>query len=264
MNFTIGRYINNDTWMHQRDPRIKIMAMLTLLIAIFFPAGYLGYATLFLGIFIALKVSELPFKNILNALKPLMFMFIFLFVVNAFYLKEGLLLINIGPIKIYSQAFSSTFYIVVRLMLMIMITTILTSTTKPLDLTLAIEDLLNPFAKIGVPSHIIAMLISIALRFIPDLVEETQRIMKAQESRGVDIKNGKFKEKLMAILSLIIPLIISAFQRAEDLANAMEARGYSPNKERTRYRVLVLNNQDRLFMVLVLLLAVGLGVIAFV
>lgn len=263
MNFTIGRYINNDTWMHRRDPRVKIMAMLFLLIAIFFPAGYLGYAILFVGIFIALKVSQLPFKNVMNALKPLLFMFTFLFIVNCFYLREGLLLIDIGPIKIYSQAFTSTFYIVVRLTLMIMITTILTSTTKPLDLTLAIEDLLNPFARFGVPSHIIAMLISIALRFIPDLVEETQRIMKAQESRGVDIKNGKFKEKLMAILSLIIPLIISAFQRAEDLANAMEARGYSPNKKRTRYRVLVLDNNDRLFMAIVVLLTLTLGVIAF-
>lgn len=263
MNFTIGRYINNDTWMHHRDPRVKIMAMLFLLIAIFFPAGYLGYAILFVGIFIALKVSQLPFKNVMNALKPLLFMFTFLFIVNCFYLREGLLLIDIGPIKIYSQAFTSTFYIVVRLTLMIMITTILTSTTKPLDLTLAIEDLLNPFARFGVPSHIIAMLISIALRFIPDLVEETQRIMKAQESRGVDIKNGKFKEKLMAILSLIIPLIISAFQRAEDLANAMEARGYSPNKKRTRYRVLVLDNNDRLFMAIVVVLTLSLGVIAF-
>ena len=263
MNFTIGRYINNDTWMHRRDPRVKIMAMLFLLIAIFFPAGYLGYAILFVGVFIALKVSQLPFKNVMNALKPLLFMFTFLFIVNCFYLREGLLLIDIGPIKIYSQAFTSTFYIVVRLTLMIMITTILTSTTKPLDLTLAIEDLLNPFARFGVPSHIIAMLISIALRFIPDLVEETQRIMKAQESRGVDIKNGKFKEKLMAILSLIIPLIISAFQRAEDLANAMEARGYSPNKKRTRYRVLVLDNNDRLFMAIVVVLTLSLGVIAF-
>lgn len=264
MNFTIGRYINNDTFFHALDPRFKVIAMLLLLVSIFFPAGYLGYGILFLAIFLALKLSELSFKNVLKSLKPLMFMFIFLFVVNAFYLDGGILLLQLGPVSIYSEAITSTLYIVVRLTLMLMITTILTSTTKPLDLTLAIEDLLQPFNRFGVPSHIIAMLISIALRFIPDLIEETTRIMKAQESRGVDIKNGKLKEKLMAILSLIIPLIISAFQRAEDLANAMEARGYAPNKKRTRYRVLVATRNDYLFMSCVVFICIGLGVIAFI
>ena len=113
---------------------------------------------------------------------------------------------------------------------MIMITTCLTATTKPLDMTLGIEDLLKPFEKIHVPSHEIAMLISIALRFIPDLIDETKRIIKAQESRGVDLKEGKIQEKIMAILSLIVPLFVMRFQRAEDLANAMEARGYRPAK----------------------------------
>lgn len=263
MNFTIGRYIPNDTWFHQLDPRFKIMALLFLLIAIFFPAGYAGYAVMFVAIFIALKVSELSFKNVLKSLRPLLFMFIFLAIVNMFYLKGGILLVSIGPIQIYSEALSSTFYIVVRLTLMIMITTILTSTTKPLDLTLAIEDLLAPFQRFGVPSHVIAMLISIALRFIPDLVDETNRIMKAQESRGVDIVNGKFKEKLMAILALVIPLIISAFQRAEDLANAMEARGYSPNKHRTRYRQLKASCHDYVFITLVLLIVAILAIMAF-
>lgn len=264
MNFTIGRYIPNDTWFHHLDPRFKVMALLFLLVAIFFPAGYPGYGLMFVAIFIALKVSQLSFKNVLNALKPLLFMFIFLTIVNMFYLHGGILLVSIGPIKIYSEAISSTFYIVVRLTLMIMVTTILTSTTKPLDLTLAIEDLLAPFQKIGVPSHVIAMLISIALRFIPDLVDETNRIMKAQESRGVDIANGKFKEKLMAILALVIPLIISAFQRAEDLANAMEARGYSPNKPRTRYRQLKATHNDYLFIGLILIIVVVLAIMAFV
>jgi energy-coupling factor transport system permease protein len=141
-----------------------------------------------------------------------------------------------------------TLYIVVRLLLMIMITTCLTATTKPLDMTLGIEDLLQPFEKIGVPSHEIAMLISIALRFIPDLIDETGRIMKAQESRGVDLKEGKLMEKIMAILSLIVPLFVSAFQRAEDLANAMEARGYAPGEKRTRYKVLKMHLRDYLLL----------------
>jgi energy-coupling factor transport system permease protein len=111
-------------------------------------------------------------------------------------------------------------------------------------MTLGIEDLLKPFEKIGLPSHEIAMLISIALRFIPDLIDETNRIIKAQESRGVDLKEGRFKERVMAILSLIVPLFVSAFQRAEDLANAMEARGYMPGEPRTRYKVLKMKGPD--------------------
>lgn len=259
MNITIGRYIPNDTLFHRLDPRFKILAMLLLLIAIFFPSGYLGYTILFILSFICLKISDLSFKFVIKSLKPLFVMFIFLGIVNMFYVKTGTVLLTIGSFAIYSGALSSTFYIIFRLTIMIMITTILTSTTKPLDLTLAIEDLLEPFKKIGVPSHIIAMLISIALRFIPDLIDETNRIMKAQESRGVDIKNGKFKEKLFSILALIIPLIISAFQHAEDLANAMEARGYSPNNERTRYRVLKANNTDKCFLFLVILVVILLG-----
>lgn len=264
MNITIGRYIANDTYFHKLDPRFKIMAMLLSLIMIFFPAGYLGYGILFVILSVCLHIAQLSFKMIVKSLKPLFMMFIFLFVVNMFYLKDGILLFSFMGFEVYSQAFTSTFYIVVRLTLMIMITTILTSTTKPLDMTLAIEELLKPFKRFGVPSHIIAMLISIALRFIPDLIDETNRIMRAQESRGVDIKNGKLMEKVRAILSLIIPLIISAFQRAEDLANAMEARGYSPNGERTRYRQLHATTRDWVFISLNVILMVILGVIAWV
>jgi energy-coupling factor transport system permease protein len=129
-------------------------------------------------------------------------------------------------------------------MLMVIITTILTATTKPLDLTLGIEKLLKPFEVIGVPAHIIAMMISIALRFIPTLIEETQRIMNAQASRGVDLENGTLKEKIMAVLALIVPLFVSAFDRADQLANAMEARGYDPQRERTRYKVLQMTGID--------------------
>ena len=141
-------------------------------------------------------------------------------------------------------AIAQTLYIVVRLALMIMITTILTATTKPLELTLGIEDLLKPFQVIHVPAHEIAMMISIALRFIPTLIEETQRIMKAQASRGVDMEEGSLMEKVKAILSLIVPLFVSAFQRAEDLAYAMEARGYIPNRMRTRYKQLKMEGRD--------------------
>ena len=168
----------------------------------------------------------------------------FLMVINILVIHTGDVLVTIGPLTIYTDAVMQTLYIIVRLLLMIMITTCLTATTKPLDMTLGIEDLLKSFEKIGVPSHEIAMLISIALRFIPDLIDETNRIIKAQESRGVDLKEGKFSERIMAILSLIVPLFVSAFQRADDLANAMEARGYQPGEKRTRYKVLKMKGAD--------------------
>lgn len=243
-NFTLGRYLPLDSPIHKLDPRAKIMAMLLLLITIFFPAGWIGYGVIFVSVSVGIILSKLSVSFIWKAMKPMLFMLFFLLVINALVLKTGTVLFTIGSWSLYSDAVFQTLYIAVRLLLMIMITTCLTATTKPLEMTLGIEDLLSPFQKIGLPSHEIAMLISIALRFIPDLIDETARIIKAQESRGVDMKEGKLMERVMAILSLIVPLFVSAFQRAEDLANAMEARGYAPGLPRTRYKQLEMKKQD--------------------
>ena len=243
-NFTLGKYLPLDSVIHKMDPRAKIGAMLLMLIAIFIPSGYLGYALIAVCLLFVILKAKLSLKFVTKALKPMMFMMFFLFIVNALVLKTGFVVVKIFGFELYSGAIFQTLYIVIRLVLMIMVTTALTATTKPLDLTLGIEDLLQPFARFHVPSHEIAMLISIALRFIPDLIEETQRIMKAQTSRGVDLKEGSLKEKIMAILSLIVPLFVSAFQRAEDLANEMEARGYAPGEKRTRYKVLKMSSLD--------------------
>ena len=247
-NITLGRYIPLDSPVHRLDPRAKIGAMLIMLIAIFIPAGWIGYGIMFAVVSFMIVLSKLSFGFIWKSMKPMLIMLVFLLIINVLVIHTGTVWLEIGPVKIYSDAVLQTLYIVVRLLLMIMITTCLTATTKPLDMTLGIEDLLQPFEKIGVPSHEIAMLISIALRFIPDLIDETGRIMKAQESRGVDLKEGKLNEKIMAILSLIVPLFVSAFQRAEDLANAMEARGYQPGARRTRYKVLKLKGPDYLLL----------------
>ena len=247
-NFTLGRYIPLDSPIHRMDPRAKISAMLVVLIAIFFPAGWIGYGIIFAVVASVIMAARLSFRYILRSMKPMMFMMVFLLVINSLVMKTGTPLFTLGSFTLYSDAVLQTLYIVVRLLLMIMITTCLTATTKPLDMTLGIEDLLKPFEKIHVPSNEIAMLISIALRFIPDLIDETNRIIKAQESRGVDLKEGKFSERIMAILSLVVPLFVSAFQRAEDLANAMEARGYAPGEKRTRYKVLKMETRDHLLL----------------
>ncbi|SJZ49069.1 energy-coupling factor transporter transmembrane component T family protein [Anaerorhabdus furcosa] len=262
-SFVLGKYIPLDSCIHRMDPRAKIMAMLIVLISIFFPVGWIGYGVLAVCIIGVVLLSKLRFDFIWKALKPMLFMLVFLLVLNVFVLKTGTLLFTIFGLSVYSDAIFQTLFIAVRLILMIMITTVLTATTKPLDLTLGIEDLLQPFQKIGVPSHEIAMLISIALRFIPDLIEETQKIMRAQASRGVDLKEGTMKEKIVAILSLIVPLFVSAFQRAEDLANAMESRGYAPGQERTRYKILKIKGRDIILLIGASCLSIGMIVIAF-
>ena len=243
-NIALGRYLPLNSVVDKMDPRAKILIMLLLMIAIFIPAGFWGYLLIFAFIWIALKLSKLTIGFALRSMKPMLFMMVFLLVINVFAIKTGVPLVQWGWFSIYSDAISQTVYIIVRLMLMVIITTILTATTKPLDLTLGIEKLLKPFEVIGVPAHIIAMMISIALRFIPTLIEETQRIMNAQASRGVDLENGTLKEKIMAVLALIGPLFVSAFDRADQLANAMEARGYDPQRERTRYKVLQMTGID--------------------
>ena len=263
-NVALGQYMPLDSVVHKMDPRSKIMIMLFLMVAIFIPAGVLGYVIIGIFILLSLYLSKLYIKYALRTMKPMLWMMAFLLVINLLVIKTGTPLFSIKGFIIYSDAVNQTLYIVVRLMLMVIITTVLTATTKPLDLTLGIEKLLKPFEKVGVPAHIIAMMISIALRFIPTLIEETQRIMNAQASRGVDLENGSIKEKIMAILSLIVPLFVSAFDRADQLANAMEARGYDPSRKRTRYKVLKMQTIDyasMLLSVVVLCACIGIWVL---
>lgn len=243
-NIALGRYIPLNSLANRMDPRAKIAILFFLMIAIFIPAGFWGYVPIVLFILLALYASKLSLNFAIRPLKPMLWMMLFLLVVNILVMHTGTLLVDWGFIKIYSDALVQTAYIVIRLTLMIILTTILTATTKPLDLTLGIEKLLKPFEIIGLPVHVIAMMISIALRFIPTLIDETNRIMNAQASRGIDMENGTFMEKVRAILSLIVPLFVSSFERADQLANAMEARGYDPNRPRTRYKILKMTGID--------------------
>ncbi len=257
-NIALGKYLPLNSVIHHMDPRAKIGAMLLMMIAIFIPAGYIGYLIIGAVVVATALLAKLKISFLWRAMKPMLFMLVFLLIINLLVIKEGEVFLTIFGISFYSEAIFQTLYIVIRLALMIMITTILTATTKPLELTLGIEDLLKPFQVIHVPAHEIAMMISIALRFIPTLIEETQRIMKAQASRGVDMDEGSLMEKVKAILSLIVPLFVSAFQRAEDLAYAMEARGYIPNRTRTRYKQLKMQSIDYVLLVCTVLILFGM------
>lgn len=260
----LGRYLPIDSFIHRLDPRLKIGALLLLLISVFFDAGFIGYALLGIFVVIMAILSKMKISQIVKAIKPMLYMMLFLMFFNLLFIQKGTLLLSLGFIKIYDQALIQTAYIFVRLILIIVMTTILTATTKPLDLTLGIEHLLSPFKKVGFPTHEVAMMISIALRFIPTLMEETQRIMKAQASRGVEFSEGSLKDKIMSIVSLIIPLFISAFQRAEDLANAMESRNYNPEAKRTRYKQLIWKTADTVSLISVIVVCSSLIVLSIV
>ena len=197
-NMMFGRYLPIDSFIHRLDPRLKIGSLLLLLIAVFFDAGFLGYGILGLFVIFMIILSHIKISQILKAIKPMLFMMLFLMFFNLLFIQRGNLLFSFGFIKIYDQALLQTAYIFIRLILIIIMTTVLTATTKPLDLTLGIEHLLSPFKKVGFPTHEVAMMISIALRFIPTLLEETQRIMKAQASRGVEFSEGRLKDKIMS------------------------------------------------------------------
>ena len=251
-NLVFGKYIPIDSPIHRLDPRAKLIALLIMIVAVFVPESW--WAFLLIGVVVLIEVflAKLNIKFVISAFKPMIFMMIFLLVVNCMSVQTGYVLINVFGFDIYSDAVFNTLYVIVRLLLMIMITTSLTATTKPLDLTLGLEALMKPLELLKFPTHEIAMMISIALRFIPTIIEETMRIMNAQKSRGVNFEEGKISEKITAILSLIVPLFSMAFERAYELADAMDARGYIPGEKRTRYHVLKYKAADFILIIVAL------------
>jgi len=250
---TLGRYVPNNTFIHKLDPRLKIFAMFALLVSIFFNLTYIQYTFITLFVLLLLLVSKTSFKSIFSSLKMMWFTILFLLVINIFVVKTGSILLEYRNFVLYSGAFIQTAMVFIRLFLMISLTTVLTATTSPLELTNAIEWYFTPLKVIKFPAHEIAMTISIALRFIPTLLEETQRLIKAQASRGVDLQNGTLKEKINGVISLIVPLFVSAFQRSEELADAMEARGYNPTAKRTKYRQLKFKLIDLISLIITII-----------
>lgn len=259
-NITLGKYIPNDTFFHRLDPRCKIILLFSFMITIFIQLGIVGYIVLGLVTLVCFILSKIKIITIIKSLKPMLFMVVFIFIVNLLVVKDGTPW-RIWKITIYSEAVFSTLRVAYRLILLISTSTIFTATTKPLDITIAIEDLFG-FLKKVVNIHILSMVISIALRFIPTILDETYRIMRAQASRGVDFVHGKLKEKAVAITSLIIPLFISAFSRSADLADAMEARSYNPYAKRTRYRKLKWHFKDTIMLFLTLGLMIAFIVLS--
>jgi len=261
---TLGRYAPFNTVIHRMDPRSKLLMLVLMMVAVFY--GYQSQVMtfvmggiIFILILTILLISRISLKQLLSSLKALWIMIIILLIINVLVPPIGAskIALSIGTYNIFWESILQSAKIILRLVMMISLTLILTATTKPLDLTYALEWYMYPLKLIKFPTHEIAMTISIALRFIPTLLDETMRIMNAQASRGVDFEHGKVKEKIKAILSLIVPLFMSAFQRSEELANAMEARGYNPRAKRTRYRNLHWGISDTLSLIFVITITTG-------
>lgn len=256
-SFPLGRYKSSNTFFHRLDARVKLFAMVLMMVVVFLKLenqwmDFIFYGLLLVAVVIVMKISKIKIKSLFKVIKPMWFMMFFLFIVNVFAIKSGNKIFEWNWFSLYDEAIYMTIYTFIRIVLMLAFSLILTSTTRPMDLTYALEWYLFPLKLVKIPVHIIVMIISLALRFIPTLLEESDRIMKAQASRGVDFQNGKFKEKIKAIISLIIPLFISSIQRSSELADTMEVRGYDPDAKRTRYRVMKIRFIDILVVFLLL------------
>ena len=244
-DITIGQYYSVSSPIHKMDPRFKIVASMLYLVSLFLINDLIAYLAIIAFIGMVVKVSKVPFNFILKGLKPVFMLIIFAFLINVFLTSgEGEPLIHFGFIKIYLEGLERAVFMAVRLVLLIIGTSLLTLTTSPIELTDGIEYLLNPFKKIGLPAHELAMMMTIALRFIPTLLEETDKIMKAQMARGADFESGNIMNRAKALIPLLVPLFISAFRRADELAMAMEARCYRGGEGRTRLKVLKYTRLD--------------------
>lgn len=253
----IGQYLPGQSFWHRLDPRSKIIATSLFVISSFLIEQWFFMALLVVAELVAMRLTKIPLDYFFRSLKPIWFFVILTFFLQVLFNTQGNLIFSLGPIKIYDEGFSLGFFMSVRLVVVVLISTLLTLTTKPSDLTLALESLFKPFKKIGLPVSELALMISIALRFIPTLFEETQKILKAQASRGVDITEGKFKDKVMQLISLLVPLFILSFKRADELANAMEVRGYVPGRPKTSINRLHWQGVDTGLLLLSLFIFIG-------
>ncbi len=252
-DITIGQYYPVKSAVHSLDARVKILAVLAYIITLFFVDSFIGYAvvTVILGTTIA--VSKVPFKFMVKGIKGIFVILIFTAIINVFSTQGENVLFKLGVFTATMEGVILAIKMIIRLILLIVGSSMLTLTTSPIELTDGIEYILKPFKKIGLPSHEIAMMMTIALRFIPTLLDETDKIMKAQQARGADFETGNIIQRAKSLIPILVPLFVSAFRRAEELAMAMEARCYHGDSNRTRMNEMKLKSIDYLAFVLVIL-----------
>ena len=243
-DITLGQYYPGDSFLHRMDPRAKIICVMIFIIAIFLANNYISYGVVALFTAGCIALSGVPVRLVWNSIKPLWVILVFTAAIHIL-TTPGTMLFEYGFLHISAEGVRNGILMTLRLVFLIAFTSLLTYTTSPIVLTDGIEALLMPFRRFGVPAHELAMMMTIALRFIPTLLEETDRIMKAQSSRGADFQNGNLWQRAKNMVPLLVPLFISAFRRADDLATAMEARCYRGGEGRTKMRRLVYTWRDR-------------------
>ncbi|AGY76135.1 MULTISPECIES: energy-coupling factor transporter transmembrane component T family protein [Clostridium] len=244
-DITIGQYVPGNSFVHKLDPRVKILISLIYIVDLFIVNSFKGYIFIVLFTIISILISKIQFSYIYKGLKPIFILVIITAVLNIF------MTTGVNPplfkwkfLVVYKEGLVMAAFMAVRLVFLIIGTSLLTLTTSPIELTDAIEKLLNPMKKIGVPAHELAMMMTIALRFIPTLMDETDKIMKAQMARGADFQSGNIIQRAKNLIPILVPLFISSFRRADELAMAMEARCYTGGEGRTRMKQLKLTNKD--------------------
>jgi energy-coupling factor transport system permease protein len=245
-----GRFMPGDSFVHKLDPRSKLLFVFAFIIIVFLANNPVTYAALFVFTLLVIFVSRIKLYFLINGLKPVIILMAFTFLLHIFFTKEGEMLYHWKFISIYEEGLKQGIFISIRFLVLVFMTSILTLTTSPISITDGLEVLLNPFKKLKLPVHELALMMSISLRFIPTLMDETDKIMKAQMARGSDLSTGPIKERVKAVVPLLVPLFVSAFKRAEDLATAMEVRGYRGGEGRTRYRQLKWDSKDTLAILL--------------
>ena len=259
-DITLGQFFPGTSPIHNLDPRAKLVAMICYIVALFMGQWFVTYAILLAVLIAVVAVSAVKPKALLRGMKPVIFILVFTAVLNIFY-TPGEPLVSFWIFTITKEGILHAFFMVVRIIMLITCTFLLTYTTSPLSLTDGLESLMGPLKKLRVPVHELSMMMSIALRFIPTLIEETDKIMSAQRARGADFDSGSLVQKAKALIPLLVPLFISAFRRADELATAMECRCYHGGEGRTRMKQLHYRPGDLLFMLGSLILAVFIGVL---
>ena len=243
-DITLGQYFPGSSIIHRVDPRTKLIMLVIYIVALFLAKGFVGYGVLFAFLAAAIKISTIPVKSIVKGMKPLVMILIFTGLLNLFFTQDGPVLVDFWVITITLGGLTRALMMMARIMMLITCTFLLTYTTSPISLTDGLEALMNPLKVIKVPVHELSMMMCIALRFIPTLIEETDKIMCAQKARGADFENGSLMDRAKALVPILVPLFIGAFRRADELATAMECRCYQGGEGRTKMKLLRYHRED--------------------
>ena len=243
-DITLGQYFPGNSVIHRLDPRTKLIMLLVYIVALFVSVSWISYGVMFAFLALVIHISKIPVKNILRGMKPLVVILVFTAVLNLFLTDGETVLLDLGFVKLTLEGMQRAFFMLIRILMLVTGTFLLTYTTSPIALTDGLESLLSPLKRIKVPVHELSMMMCIALRFIPTLIEETDKIMSAQKARGADFESGKLMDRVKALIPILVPLFISAFRRADELATAMECRCYQGGEGRTKMKLLRYNRND--------------------